>query len=96
MFDVNEQGLPVLKISHFRAGHWPGIKNPPWGLNDLPTLDLCKQFGLNIDEDLCFPAVLETRDTLVVVTLQERKDPSTGFRSVFAHPVDPERWIMDD
>jgi hypothetical protein len=96
VIEVNEQGQPVLTFRHLRAGHWPGLKGPPWGVSELGILDLQERLGIVIDRSFRLSAVIDTKDTKVRVTLRHREDPRHDGVNIFAHPVDTERWTLDD
>ena len=88
MFKLTPEGHPALTLGDMRAGHWPGIKCPPWGLQELAQAELVQQFGLSVDATLDFPAVLEG------VPVQLRRHlTSPGQESIFAFPRHPLRKL---
>jgi hypothetical protein len=90
-FKTTKDGRPILRLTDMRAGHWPLIKSPPWGMTELSQSDLVKQFNLTVDTKLNLLAAMEDKQCgLIPVRLRQRVTAS-GQVSIFAHPTE-ERW----
>lgn len=96
MIHTNEEGVPILKLGHLRAGHFPGLKTPPWGVGDLALIDLHSQFNLTIEDLHEARVLIDIESELVNATIQVSVDPRHGGKGAWAHPADEERWILDD
>jgi hypothetical protein len=92
-FETTQDGHPILHLTDMRAGHWPFLKSPPWGMTELAQDEVVRQFNLTVDAQLCFPAVLQDKHCgLVPVKIKRRV--SGKMVGIFAHPTEEQWWTF--
>lgn len=91
-----KDGKIVLNLGHLRAGHWPGVKAPPWGIEEYLLSYSLKR---RLTKEAEIQAFVPTRSNeFIPVTIRHREHPHHEGLNLFAfpdHAEDDRKWTNE-